>query len=403
MAAHANPGTPRIYLDDVTRLDFEAVVAAHGRFGDRAAVVLDRTAFYPDSGGQPGDAGTLAGLGVVDTQCDETGVVFHVVGDGAELPAVGATVRGSVDRARRGLHAALHTGQHMLSRAMVDEARAETVSSRLGGAGCTLDLDVPSLDEAALARAESYVARAIESDLAVRQWFPPAEVLETLPLRRASKVAENVRVVDIDGFDITPCGGTHCVRTSLVGALHITGVERYKGKTRVTFLAGRSAIEEMRGRSRALAELGRLFTCSPYDARAAIDRLRADLQSARDALGDVRARWAEGVAEKLLRDAEAAGSSRVVCELAGESVDTVRALAARLSARPEVTAFVASRVDDGLLVLAARGEASGFDCGAWLKRVTAAHGGRGGGRPDRAEGRLPGSVDWAALVAETAG
>ncbi len=402
MAALANPGTPRLYFDDVTLLDFEATVTAHTRFGDRPAVVLDRTAFYPDSGGQPGDAGTLGGLTIVDTQCDESGVVSHVVDGAVELPAIDSVVRGSVDRARRRLHAALHTGQHMLSRAMVDEARAETMSSRLGGGGCTLDLDVVSLDEATLARAEARVAQAIESDIAVRQWFPPAEVLATMPLRRASKVADNVRVIDIDGFDITPCGGTHCTRTSLVGALHITGVERYKGKSRVTFLAGRSALDELRGRSRALAELGRLFTCSPHDARAAIDRLRADLQSARDALGDVRARWAEGVAEKLLRDAAANGSSRVVCLLEGESIETVRALAARLAARPAAVAFVASRVDDGLLVLIARGAESGFDCGAWLKRAATAHGGRGGGRPERAEGRLPGTVDWAGLVAETA-
>lgn len=401
MTALANPGTPRLYLDDVTLLDFEATVTAHATHGGRPALVLDRTAFYPDSGGQPGDAGHLAGLAVVDTQCDDAGVVLHVV-DGGALPPVGSPVRGAVDRARRRLHAALHTGQHMLSRAMVDQAKAETVSSRLGAGGCTLDLDVPSLDDAALARAESYVQQAVEADLAVRQWFPPEEVLATLPLRRASKVSENVRVVDIEGFDITPCGGTHCTRTALVGALHITGVERYKGRTRVTFLAGRSALDEMRARSRSLVDLSRTFTCGPHDVRAAVDRLRADLQSARDTLGDVRARWAELVAERLWREATAAGSSRVVCALEGEPVEAVRSLAARLTARPEGEAFVASRVDDGLLVVVARGEASRFDCGAWLKRVTAAHGGRGGGRPERAEGRLPGAVDWAALVAETA-
>jgi alanyl-tRNA synthetase len=402
MVALSTPGTPRLYFDDPTLLAFEAAVVAHALVGDRHAVVLDRTAFYPDSGGQPGDAGELGGLAVDDTRCDDAGVVLHLVAAGAALPAVGSVVRGRVDRDRRRLHAALHTGQHMLSRALVDEAGAETVSSRLGGAGCTLDLDAASIEERALARVESRVARAIEDDLAVRQWFPPAEEVAGLALRRAPKVTENIRVVDIGGFDLTPCGGTHCARTAQVGAMHITGVERFKGKTRVNFLAGRAALDELRARSASLAELGRLFTCGPHDARLAIEKLRAELQSARDALGDVRARWAEGVAERLLREAAAAGSSRVVLALEGESVETLRALGQRLTAREGVVAFVASRVDDGLLVLVARGAGATFDCGAWLKRAAAAHQGRGGGRADRAEGRLPGAVDWAALVAATA-
>jgi alanyl-tRNA synthetase len=402
MVAHATPGTPRLYFDDPTLLAFEATVVAHSRVDDRPALVLDRTAFYPDSGGQPGDAGELAGIAVEDTRCDDAGVVLHALPVGAELPPVGRVVRGLIDRDRRRLHAALHTGQHMLSRAMVDEAGAETVSSRLSAGGSTLDLDVASLDERALARAERRVAQAIEDDLAVRQWFPEPEEVASLPLRRAPKVTENIRVVDIGGFDLSPCGGTHCARTALVGVLHITGVERFKGRTRVNFLAGRAALDELRARSASLAELGRLFTCGPHDARAAVERLRSELQSTRDALGDVRARWAEGVAERLLREASEAGSSRVVLTLEGEAVETLRALGQRLTAREGVVAFLASRVDDGLLVLIARGPGSGFDCGAWLKRVAAAQQGRGGGRPDRAEGRLPGAVDWAALVAATA-
>jgi alanyl-tRNA synthetase len=402
MVAHATPGTPRLYLDDPTLLDFEATILAHLHVDHRPALVLDRTAFYPDSGGQPGDAGVLAGLPVEDTSCDAAGVVLHSVPVGSELPAVGSMVRACVHRDRRRLHAALHTGQHLLSRAMVDEAGAETISSRLSGTGCTLDLDVVSLDERALARAERRVSQAIEDDLAVRQWFPLPEEVATLPLRRAPKVTANIRVVDIGGFDLSPCGGTHCTHTALIGALHITGVERFKGKTRVNFLAGRAALDELRARSVSLAELGRVFTCGPHDVRAAVERLRAELQSARDALGDVRARWAEGVAAGLLREAAAVGSSRVVLCLEGESVETLRALGQRLTARSGVVAFLASRIDDGLLVLIARGTESGFDCGAWLKRAAAAQQGRGGGRPDRAEGRLPGEVDWAALVAATA-
>ena len=399
MSVNANPATPRLYFDDAARLDFDAVVTAHAPFGGRPAVVLDRSAFYPESGGQLGDTGRLGDAVVEDTQCDDSGVVFHVLAAGSEAPAVGQTVRGAIDRARRRLHMALHTGQHMLSRAMVDEARAETVSSRLGATVCTLDLDAPSLDEATLLRAERLVASVIEDDLPVRQWFPDADELAALPLRRRPKVSENVRVVDVGGFDVSPCGGTHCARTSQVGTMHILGVERYKGKVRVSFLVGRSALDELRARSGSLVELGRMFTCGPHDVRPAVERLRADLKTAQESLGDVRARWAERVADDLVRRAADEGSSRVVLLLDGEGIDTLRALGGRLSARPGVEVFLASRSDGALQVLVARGPGSTLDCGAWLKAAAAAHGGRGGGRPDRAEGRLPGTVDWSTLVA----
>ncbi len=229
--------TTRLHYDDPMLLEFEAEVTAHGRFGERHSVILDRTAFYPESGGQLGDVGTLGARAVLDVQVDDAGVVHHIVE--GEAPAVGSTVEGVVERSRRRLHMALHTGQHMLSRALLDEAGAETVSSRLGSTSCTIDVHLASLDEAAVARAEDLVNRVIEDDLAVRQFFPSPEELARLPLRRAPKVSENIRVVDAGGFDVSPCGGTHCTRTSQVGVVTVTGVERYKGKGRVTFLAGR--------------------------------------------------------------------------------------------------------------------------------------------------------------------
>ncbi len=389
--------TTRLHYDDPMLLEFEAEVTAHGRFGERHSVILDRTAFYPESGGQLGDVGTLGARAVLDVQVDDAGVVHHIVE--GEAPAVGSTVEGVVERSRRRLHMALHTGQHMLSRALLDEAGAETVSSRLGSTSCTIDVHLASLDEAAVARAEDLVNRVIEDDLAVRQFFPSPEELARLPLRRAPKVSENIRVVDAGGFDVSPCGGTHCTRTSQVGVVTVTGVERYKGKGRVTFLAGRVAQRELSARSKALAELARSFSCGPLDVRAGVERLRGDLAGARESLGLAREQWATLYAQRLVADALARGERRVACVLDGDAIETLRALASRITATPEVIALLASRTSEGLLVALARGEGSAFDCGAWLKRAAAAHGGRGGGRADRAEGRLPASVDWLALAA----
>lgn len=293
---------------------------------------------------------------------------------------------------------ALHTGQHMLSRALLDEAGAETVSSRLGSTACTIDVHLASLDEGAVARAEDLVNRVIEDDLAVRQYFPSPEELTKLPLRRAPKVTENVRVVDVGGFDVSPCGGTHCTRTAQVGVVTITNIERYKGKGRVTFLAGRVAQRELSSRSKALAELARSFSCGPLETRAGVERLRSDLQRARESLGVAREQWAALYGQRLVAEAAARGEARVVCVLEGDTIETLRALASTVSAVPGAIAMLASSTPEGLLITLARGEGSAFDCGAWLKRTAAAHGGRGGGRPDRAEGRLPSTVDWRAIA-----
>ncbi len=390
--------TARLHYDDPLLLTFDAAVVAHARFGDRPSVVLDRTAFYPESGGQLGDEGTLDGRPVLDVQVDDAGVVHHLV-DG-EAPPVGATVHGAIERTRRRLHMALHTGQHMLSRALLDEARAETVSSRLGATACTIDVHLASLDEAAVARAEDLVNRVIEDDVTVRQYFPTPDELATLPLRRAPKVTENIRVVDVGGFDVSPCGGTHCTRSSQVGLVTITGLERYKGKMRVTFLAGRVAQRELGARSKSLVDLARGFSCGPLDVHHGVERLRAELTATRDALGVARAQWATLYARALLDDAKRAGSQRVACVLDDATVDTLRALAVEITAQPGTVAMLASRSAEGLQVMLARGAGSAFDCGAWLKAATASHGGRGGGRADRAEGRLPATVDWAAITAD---
>lgn len=398
--------TPRLHHDDPLLLSFEAIVAAHGQHGGSPSILLDRTAFYPESGGQMADRGALGGARVIDVQVDDAGLVHHLIE--GELPAVGAAVSGAIDRDRRRLHMALHTAQHMLSRALVDIARAETVSARLGETACTVDVEVTkesgsdaALSERHLAEAEDLVNSLVDDDLLVRAFFPSPDELRALPLRRAPKVTDNVRVVDIGGFDVSPCGGTHCTRTAQVGLLHISGMERYKGKFRVTFNAGRRARRELSTSGEALRAVARELTCGPSDVGGAVEKLRRELAENRDAAKRYSERLAEASAGELLARAAATGSPHVVGAFEDVGVDFLRAVGARVAAeRAAGVALIAGRAPGGTSVLVARGASSTFDCGAFLKRAAAASGGRGGGKPDRAEGRLPAEVDWPALVNE---
>ncbi|MCC6551956.1 MAG: alanyl-tRNA editing protein [Polyangiaceae bacterium] len=399
------PPTLRLHHDDPLLLHFDALVLAHAAWEGAPSVILDRTAFYPESGGQMGDRGAIAGVPIVDTQVSDDGVVHHVLGaPPPDALAAGARVDGDVARARRRLHMALHTAQHMLSRALEDEAGAATVSARLGETACTLDVDQVTLDEARVARAEALVNAVIEDDLPVRQYFPDPAAIARLPLRRAPKVTENIRVVDIGGFDVSPCGGTHCLRTAQVGLVRVTAIERYKGKARVVFSAGRRAAAELAAEAGALRALARDFTCGPLDVRAAVDKLHRELAEAREALGHARLRVADALADELLARAAAArgdasGDVLVIGVVEDATVDLLRKVARRITTRPDAVALLAGRAPDGTLALVARGAASTFPCGAFLKRAATLAGGRGGGRPESAEGRLPADADWASITA----
>jgi alanyl-tRNA synthetase len=386
--------TERLYHADSFLRDFTARVVAHGAHRGRASVILDRTAFYPEAGGQMADRGTLAGAAIADVQADDDGTIHHVLVEGAALPAVDSEAGGAIDWARRRQHMAQHTGQHMLSAALVTAAQAPTASARLGDTACTIDVERDKLPDAELAKAEELANAIVDDDLAIRAWFPDPAELASLPLRREPKVDARVRVIAIGDFDLSPCGGTHCAHTAQVGTLRVLGTERYKGMTRITFAAGAKARAELAARDAALRSLAAGFTCAPAEVAAAVDKLRRDLAGARDALKDGRERLAELTANALV-----VGEGPVVACVPGDA-ELLRAIAARVTGAGR-DALLAAASPDGVAVLFARAAGSALDCGKLLGALAKQTGGRGGGRPERAEGRFPAEIatQWPALVA----
>ena len=385
--------TRRLYHDDAYLRRFEADVIAHTTFRDLPAIVLDQTAFYPEAGGQLGDHGTLGGARVVDTQETDDGTIVHLV-DG-ELPAIGAHVTGELDWARRRQHMAQHTAQHLLSGTLLDRARAATASARLGESTLTIDVTRDRIPDAELAAAEDLANDIIDDDLAIRAWFPTEGELAQLKLRRDPKVSADIRVVAIGDFDFSPCGGTHCARTAQLGSIRITGTERYKGMTRVTFTAGRRARAELFTRDQVLRGLATQFSCGPAEVPAAIDKLRRDADASSTEIATLRSRLASLVVESLA----GAGTGAIVAALPGDA-ELLRSVAAKLVAAGR-DAILSAPDDAGTSVVLMRSTGSTLDCGALWKQLAAKVGGRGGGRADQAQGRVPMRLDsWAELIAE---
>lgn len=386
--------TQRLYLDDPLRFDFEATVVEHRSHRGQLGIVLDRTAFYPEAGGQMADRGSLGQARVVDVQLDADGSIVHLLE--GRLPAVGAQLSGRVDERRRRLYMALHTGQHILSRALLDVAGAHTVSSRLGESACTIDVRPGAVGAVERDRIEQLANDVIDRDLPIRCLWPSPDDLARWPLRKPPKVDQDVRVVAVGDFDLVPCGGTHAVRTGQVGLVGITGVERYKGGQRIRFVAGAWARAELCRHAHELRELSREMSCAPEELPQVVAKLRREVASAAESTVRVERMLASRWADELTDGAER--GEPIVGLVAEASPSLLRAIARVAADDRGVVALLASDVGDGLQVVTAAPAGSGFDCGRFVRQVAAACGGRGGGRADHAEGRLPADVAWVELA-----
>jgi alanyl-tRNA synthetase len=384
--------TRRLYHEDSYLRRFEADVLAHTTYRDKPALVLDQTAFYPEAGGQLGDHGTIGSATIVDTQELDDGTIVHIAT--GELPAIGSRITGELDWLRRRQHMAQHTAQHLLSGTLLDRAQAPTASARLGESSLTIDAARDRIPDAELAAAEDLANDLIDDDLAIRAWFPNADELASMKLRRDPKVSADIRVVSIGDYDFSPCGGTHCARTSQLGTIRITGSERYKGMTRVTFTAGRRARAELFTRDQVLRQLATQFSCGPAEVPAAIDKLRRDADASSTEITNLRSRLASAIIGSLTGSA---GTGAVVATLPGDA-ELLRSVAAKLVASGR-DALLSAPDDEGTSVVLMRAAGSSLDCGALWKKLAAELGGRGGGRADQAQGRVPTRIsDWETRV-----
>ncbi len=377
--------TRRLYLDDPHLMTFDATVRDVAPAGEHLAVVLDQSAFYPESGGQLPDRGTLQAHRVLDVQVHADGTVVHTVQwPDADGLRVGDGVRGVVDRHHRRSQMALHTAQHMLSQALYLELLADTVSARLSEASATIDLNIADATDAGLDKAAQAVNALIDDDVAVRAIFPTPEELAALPLRSPPKVTDNIRVIAVQDFDVTPCGGTHVERTAQIGFVHLTKTERVKKSLRVHFTAGPPGRDHLFARDHIVQQLCDKLTCGAPDLPDVLDKQLAQLKAQRQELGQL---W------RALADAEGrtwltAKDPVLVVELADKDPAYLAALQGvfRTHQRPAVIVHQTAEATDVLLTSP---DPAALDCGATMKALAVALGGKGGGKPDNARGRLP--------------
>jgi alanyl-tRNA synthetase len=378
----------RLYYTNSHLTTFTAVVTACEAVADgRWHVRLDRTAFYPTSGGQPFDTGRLGGVAVVDVLDEEGGGIVHVL----EGPIdTGGEVQGEVDWARRRDHMQQHTGQHVLSAAFDRRFGVRTVSFHLGAETATIDL-AREVTRREIDQAEADANDVVWDDRPVTVRFVNAEEAAALPLRKDPTRTGELRLVEIESFDLSACGGTHVPRTGMIGQIAVSGWERFKGATRLTFVCGGRALAA-HGRLRdVVTESVRHLSVAPADLPGQIGKVQADLAAAARQVKQAQDQLAVYRAAEWRALAETIGPVRgVLREAPGHDGNALRSLASAIVSEPGLVAVL---VGDGtpVPVVAARSGGVEFDAAGWMKAAVAALGGRGGGRPDLAQGGLSAS------------
>jgi alanyl-tRNA synthetase len=381
------PATERLYYNDSHLIEFEArVTEKTDRVSGWTAVTLDRTAFYPTGGGQPSDTGTIDGERVLECIDDEDNGVLHVIQGRA--PEVGATIKGRIDWARRLDHIQQHTGQHILSQSFVNLFNAPTRGFRVLSDSCEIDVELTNPTNERIERAVELANNVIWEDRHITIKNVTAEEAAGLPLRKDPSRAGELRLIEIEGFDVTPCGGTHAYRTGEVGMIAVRTWERAKGLTRIEFAAGTRALADYRRANQTARAVAALFSAGRDDAPKLAARMVEENKELHRRVRSLEEVSAGVEAEKLLAETSADAAGLRVVSHVFENCDSesLKRLALALISHHNTVALLGSRdKETARLVFAKSADAPG-DMNALMRDACVLLEGRGGGKTDLAQG-----------------
>ena len=376
--------TQRLYYQNSHQKTFTATVLACTPRDGGFAVILDRTCFYPEGGGQPGDRGTLNDVPVTDTREDgET--VLHLTGAPIEA---GTEVTGVIDWERRFDLMQQHSGEHMVSGVVHRNFGYDNVGFHMGADVITIDFS-GILTEDQLSEVESEVNARIWEDLPVKCWYPDPETLHTVPYRSKKELDWPVRIVEFPGADICACCGTHVERTGEIGLVKILGAEKFHSGVRVEMLSGRRAYEYVNALTEQNRQISRMLSARPLETAGAVWALSAELEAKKQQIYAMEQAMFRAKAEELR------GKGDVLVRFAGLSPDGVRRAAIAIQETCGGRAAVFSGDEENGYRYAA-GHPGG-DLRDWVRALNAALSGRGGGKPGFVQGSV--SAKWEEIVA----
>ncbi|HEY6187575.1 MAG TPA: DHHA1 domain-containing protein [Pyrinomonadaceae bacterium] len=380
--------TERLYYRDSHLTEFEARVrSVTESVSGWCAVTLDRTAFYPTGGGQPSDTGLLDSAPVVECIDQEDGDVLHVIQGRA--PQVGSIVKGRVDWERRLDHIQQHTGQHILSQAFITLYGAETRSFRMMDEASEIDLALKNPTDEHIEKAFALANNIIWEDRPIRVRLVTPEEAAALPLRKDSEREGELRIIEIENFDLSPCGGTHARRTGEVGLIAARHWERAKGLVRIEFVAGRRAQADYARANKTARRVASLFSAARDEAPALVARLLEENKQLSRRIRTLEEAAARLEGDELVRDASSGpgdGVRLIARTFNGRDAEALKHLALAIISHPRTVALLGSRDGETARLVFARSTDASGDMNALMRDACSLLDGRGGGRPDMAQG-----------------
>ncbi|MFC1477301.1 DHHA1 domain-containing protein [candidate division KSB1 bacterium] len=303
--------TERLYLNDAYTTEFTARIVTIREKDGRPAVILDRTCFYPTSGGQLHDTGLIHNIRILNVY-EENDTVIHELEKKIETPG---EVTCTIDRARRFDHMQQHTGQHILSQCLINTFNAETISSSLGQESSTIDINRTqfSIDDAL--RAEEEANNWIYKNVPVHILYPSDKELDAMPLRKRPPAGKRTRIVHIEGLDYSPCGGTHCSFTGETGIIKITGWEKMRGNIRLEFYCGSRGLIDYQNKSLTVNALKQVLTTEESALHETVQRLMAEHKESQKKSAELSSRLNEYRAMELIDRAERIEGIAVVVDI----------------------------------------------------------------------------------------
>jgi alanyl-tRNA synthetase len=406
--------TERLYYENSFLHDFVAALLAVRHLPDgRTALVFDRTAFYPTSGGQTFDTGWIEWEDLDNPQAlppkfrvgevledEASGEVLHLIEPVPELEhaLAGTTaaagenavrVRGFIDVERRRDHLQQHSGQHVLSAAFVELFELPTVSFHMGEESCTIDLEAKSLSPEQVRRAEQRANQVVLEDRPVKTHFVTPEQAREMGLRKLPPAGrERLRIIEIEDFDLCACGGTHVRATGQTGAILLRKVEKVKQGMRVEFVCGERAVHFARQDYETLAEAAGLYSAQLWSAPEQVRKSLEEIKTAAKREHKLLEEVAELTAAKMLAASEVAGIKLIAQVLSGRDIGFAKLLAQKLVAEPGTVALLGCGTEQPALVFA-EWHGGPFDMGALMKQEMVRLGSRGGGSRELAQGGVP--------------
>lgn len=389
--------TEHLYYHDSFLYEFEAKIVDVSTADARTAIILDRTAFYPTSGGQVYDTGFLRASGnnlrVIEVGESDDATVLHYI-DGAADVQKGIEVQGRIDADRRLDHMQQHSGQHVLSAAFVRLFKMATVSFHMGVDACSIDLDTKGLTREQIEAAESLTNDVITQDRPVGIRFVTQDEAQGLGLRKIPPVErDKLRLIDIQDFDLTACGGTHVASTGQIGSILLRKTEKVRQGWRVEFVCGKRAVTTARRDYATLAESASLCSGHIWDLPQQIRKFQEEARTSRKTQERTLEELAELYAMKLLSERPGKADPIVITQVfTDRDLAFIKLLAQKLTrqGRPIVALLATTSGQPSLVFAQSAGQP--FDMGARMKEALAQLGGRGGGGKDMAQGG-PGKIE----------